>query len=55
MRFNGVCEVQRGSMVFFWIKWVLWVQCGSLRFKVVRRSSLGFFEVLLGSVRFNEV
>ena len=28
---------------------VLWVQCGSLRFKVV---SQGFFEVHLGSVRF---
>ena len=32
-------------MVFFGLNGVLWVQCGSLR----------FFEVYLGSVRFNEV
>ena len=44
VRFNEVCWFLGG------LNGVLWVQCGSLRFKVV---SQGFFEVHLGSVRFS--
>ena len=51
---QGFFEVHLGSVrfslrfCFFWggLNGVLWVQCGLLRFKVVRRGSLRFIWVL---------
>ena len=46
---QGFFEVHLGSVrfgevqcFFLWFNGVLWVQCGSLRFKVVHRGSLRF-------------